>query len=185
MKLNELKPAPGSRKRKKRVGRGPGGTDKTAGRGHKGQASRSGSSLKPTGSYKSEGGQTPMLRRLPKRGFRNPNHQEFHLVNLSDLENVHVGGNVDLETIVEKGFVRKVKLPVKLLGRGEVKVAVHVTVHAASAAAVEKVQAAGGTVTVLGYKKIPKLKIPYDAANPPVRKGQKNRPVRGSSTEVA
>ena len=151
MKLNELKPAPGSRHRKKRVGRGPGGTDKTSGRGHKGQASRSGSSLAPTGSYKSEGGQTPMIRRLPKRGFRNPDHQEFHLVNLSDLENF--AGPVNAESLVEKRLIKKVKLPIKLLARGEAKGALDITVHAASAAAIEKVKAAGGNVTVLGYKK--------------------------------
>ena len=151
MKLNELKPAPGSRHRKKRVGRGPGGTDKTAGRGHKGQASRSGSSLAPTGSYKSEGGQTPMIRRLPKRGFRNANHQEFHLVNLSDLEGF--SGPVTAESLVERRLIKKVKLPIKLLARGEATSKLEITVHAASAAAIEKVQAAGGSVTVLGYKK--------------------------------
>ncbi len=152
MKLNELKPAPGARKAKKRVGRGPGGTDKTSGRGHKGQRSRSGSSLAVTGSYKSEGGQTPLIRRLPKRGF---NHvgQEFHLVNVSDLEKFVVGEAVTAESLVAKRLIKKVKHPIKLLARGDVKVAVNVTVHAASEAAIEKVKAAGGSVTVLGYKR--------------------------------
>lgn len=152
MKLNELKPAPGARKAKKRVGRGPGGTDKTSGRGHKGQRSRSGSSLAATGSYKSEGGQTPLIRRLPKRGF---NHvgQEFHLVNVSDLEKFDAGSAVTSESLVAKRLIKKVKHPIKLLARGEVKVALNVTVHAASEAAIEKVKAAGGSVTVLGYKR--------------------------------
>ena len=153
MKLNELRPNAGARKRKKRVGRGPGGTDKTSGRGHKGQRSRSGSSLAVTGSYKSEGGQTPMIRRLPKRGFRNADKQEFHLVNLADLERFDAGETVTAESLVAKRLIKKVKHPIKLLARGDVKVAVNVTVHAASEAAVEKVKAAGGSVTVLGYKK--------------------------------
>ena len=153
MKLNELKPAPGSRKRKKRVGRGPGGTDKPSGRGHKGQASRSGSSLAASGSYKSEGGQTPMIRRLPKRGFNNPFKQEFHLVNLSDLEQFGTDA-INSESLVAKRVIKKVHHPIKLLARGEVKSAVNITVHAASEAAVAAVKAAGGTITVLGYKRV-------------------------------
>jgi large subunit ribosomal protein L15 len=149
VKLNEISPAPGSRKRKKRVGRGPGGTDKTSGRGHKGQQSRSGSSSAPGGSYKSEGGQTPLIRRLPKRGF---NHvgQEFHLVNISDLARFEAGASVDAEALVRSGLIKKVRYPIKLLGRGDVAGAYNVTVDAASASAVEKIQAAGGTVTVTG-----------------------------------
>jgi large subunit ribosomal protein L15 len=148
MKLNDLKPNPGARKHKKRVGRGPGGTDKTAGRGHKGQASRSGSSLASSGSYKSEGGQTPMIRRLPKRGFNNPMKTQFHLVNLSDLANFASGAAVNAETLVEKRLIKKVKYPIKLLARGAVSVALNITVDAASEAAVEAVKAAGGNVTI-------------------------------------
>jgi large subunit ribosomal protein L15 len=148
MKLNELKPNPGARKRKKRVGRGPGGTDKTAGRGHKGQQSRSGSSLASSGSYKAEGGQTPMIRRLPKRGFNNPNKQQFHVVNLSDLEAFAAGATVNAASLVEKRLIKKAKFPIKLLARGEVKVALTVAVDAASAAAIEKIQGAGGSITV-------------------------------------
>jgi large subunit ribosomal protein L15 len=149
VKLNELRPAAGAHKRKKRVGRGPGGTDKTSGRGHKGQSSRSGSSNAVSGSYKSEGGQTPMIRRLPKRGF---NHvgEEFHLVNLSDLaERFKSGATVNAETLVASGLLRKVRYPIKLLGRGELGIALTVTVDAASAAAADKVRAAGGSITVL------------------------------------
>jgi large subunit ribosomal protein L15 len=153
MKLNELKPNPGARKAKKRVGRGPGGTDKTAGRGHKGQASRSGSSLASSGAYKSEGGQTPMIRRLPKRGFNNPMKQEFHLVNLSDLGKFAAGSTVGADELQTARLIKRVKHPIKLLARGEVSVALNITVHAASAAAIAAVQAAGGSVTVLGLKR--------------------------------
>jgi large subunit ribosomal protein L15 len=154
MKLNDLKPNPGARKQKKRVGRGPGGTDKTAGRGHKGQASRSGSSLASSGAYKSEGGQTPMIRRLPKRGFNNPMKTQFHLVNLSDLGQFEAGSSVDASSFETARLIKKVKFPVKLLARGEVKVALNITVHAASEAAIAAVQAAGGSVTVLGMTRL-------------------------------
>ncbi len=150
MKLNELKPAPGSRKRKKRVGRGPGGTDKTAGRGHKGQASRSGSSLGATGSYKAAGGQVPMIRRLPKRGF---NHvgQKFHEINLAQLEERYQNGEtVDAASLTETRLIKKVRYPIKLLGQGELKKSLKVSVHAASASAQEKVKGAGGTLALLG-----------------------------------
>lgn len=149
MKLNEISPNAGSRKRKKRVGRGPGGTDKTAGRGHKGQQSRSGSSNPASGSYKSEGGQTPLIRRLPKRGF---NHvgQEFHLVNLADLVRLEVGSTVDAEALVRAGLIKKVRFPIKLLGRGDVTGAYTVSVDAASQSAIEKIKAAGGSVNVPG-----------------------------------
>jgi large subunit ribosomal protein L15 len=148
MKLNELKPNPGARHRKKRVGRGPGGTDKTAGRGHKGQQSRSGSSLASSGSYKAEGGQVPMIRRLPKRGFNNPNKQQFHILNLSDLAGFAAGSVVNAESLVEKRLIKKVQHPIKLLARGEVSVALTVNVDNASAAAIEKVKSAGGSITV-------------------------------------
>ncbi len=148
MKLNELKPNPGARHRKKRVGRGPGGTDKTAGRGHKGQQSRSGSSLPSSGSYKAEGGQTPMIRRLPKRGFNNPNKQQFHIVNLSDLNVFSAGSVVNAASLVEKRLIKKVHYPIKLLARGEVSVSLTVNVDNASQAAIEKVKSAGGSITV-------------------------------------
>ncbi|MFN3267334.1 MAG: 50S ribosomal protein L15 [Deinococcales bacterium] len=148
MKLNELKPNPGARHRKKRVGRGPGGTDKTAGRGHKGQQSRSGSSLASSGSYKAEGGQVPMIRRLPKRGFNNPNKQQFHIINLSDLDGFAAGSVVNAESLMARRLIKKVQHPIKLLARGEVAVALTISVDNASAAAIEKVKSAGGSVTV-------------------------------------
>lgn len=152
MKLNELAPAFGAKKAKKRVGRGPGGTDKTSGRGHKGQQSRSGSSNPAGGSYKSEGGQTPLIRKLPKRGF---NHvgQEFHIINLDDLlARFEAGATVNDETLVQSGLLRKVRYPVKLLGRGNAPERLTVTLHSASQAAIEKVKAAGGTITVAGVE---------------------------------
>lgn len=149
MKLNDLAPHPGATKTKKRVGRGPGGTDKTSGRGHKGYGSRSGSSSANNGSYKSAGGQVPMIRRLPKRGF---NHvgQEFHLVNLDDLAVFEGGEAVDGQALVTRRIIKKERYPIKLLGRGDVLVALNVSVDAASASAVAKIQAAGGTITLLG-----------------------------------
>jgi large subunit ribosomal protein L15 len=148
MKLNELKPNPGARHRKKRVGRGPGGTDKTAGRGHKGQQSRSGSSLPSSGSYKAEGGQTPMIRRLPKRGFNNPNKQQFHIVNLSDLSIFGANEVVNGETLVAKRLIKKIHHPIKLLAFGELSTALTIVVDNASATAIEKVKSAGGSITV-------------------------------------
>jgi large subunit ribosomal protein L15 len=148
MKLNDLAPNPGARHRKKRVGRGPGGTDKTAGRGHKGQQSRSGSSLAVTMSYKSAGGQVPLLRRLPKRGFRNANHEQFHLVNTSDLARFAADSVVNAEALVAVGLIKKLRHRIKLLGRGEVTGSYSVVVDVASSAAIAKVEAAGGSVTV-------------------------------------
>ncbi len=142
MKLNELAPALGSRKRKKRIGRGPGGTDKTSGRGHKGQQSRSGSSLASSGSYKSQGGQTPFVRRLPKRGFHHAG-QEFHIVNVSDLAGFASG-----EVVTGDRLIKKLRYPVKLLGRGEIQIPLQLVVEAASKAAVAKIEQAGGSVLI-------------------------------------
>jgi large subunit ribosomal protein L15 len=104
MELHDLHPAPGAKKSRKRIGRGPGsGTGKTAGKGHKGQKSRSGYSRR----YGFEGGQMPLVRRIPKRGFCNIFRVEFQVVNLKDLERVFVDGDtVSVETLVEKGLVR-------------------------------------------------------------------------------
>ncbi|WP_424950556.1 50S ribosomal protein L15 [Deinococcus sp.] len=141
MKLHDLKPAPGSTKNRKRVGRGPGGTDKTAGRGHKGQLSRSGAGK---GQFFGGGGST-LISRLPKRGF---NHvgTSYEIVNLSDLERFEAGAVVDRAGFENAGLVRRRERGVKLLARGEVKVAVTLHVDAASEAAVRAVEAAGGSV---------------------------------------
>lgn len=141
MKLNELRAAPGSRKNRKRVGRGPGGTDKTAGRGHKGQKARSGAGK---GQF-FEGGRSTLISRLPKRGF---NHVGvvFEVVNLSQLEAFAAGTVVDRAAFEAAGLVRRKNRPLKLLARGEVKAALTLHVDAASESAVQAIEAAGGTV---------------------------------------
>ncbi|ACO46864.1 50S ribosomal protein L15 [Deinococcus deserti] len=140
MKLHELKPAEGSRKNRKRVGRGPGGTDKTAGRGHKGQKSRSGAGK---GSF-FEGGRSSLISRLPKRGFNNVG-TTYEVIQLGQLD-VLEGDTFNREALELAGLVRRKNRPVKLLATGEVTRAVTVHVDAASAAAVKAVEAAGGKV---------------------------------------
>ena len=142
MKLHELKPAEGSRKNRKRVGRGPGGTDKTAGRGHKGQKSRSGAGK---GSF-FEGGRSTLISRLPKRGFNNvgTTYEVVKLGQLSALE----GDTIDRNSLQLAGLVRRKDRPVKLLASGELTRAVTVHVDAASEAAVMAVEAAGGKVVL-------------------------------------
>lgn len=140
MKLHELKPAQGSRKNRKRVGRGPGGTDKTAGRGHKGQKSRSGAGK---GSF-FEGGRSSLISRLPKRGFNNVG-TTYEVIKLGQLDALE-GTTFDRMALELAGLVRRKNRPVKLLATGEVTRAVTVHVDAASAAAVKAVEAAGGQV---------------------------------------
>ncbi len=143
MKVHELKPAPGSTREKRRVGRGIGGKGgKTAGRGSKGQGARG--SVKPG----FEGGQMPLSRRVPKlKGFRNPFRVEYGVVNLDTLEDFE-GDEVTPETLRAKGLVHKHGL-VKVLGRGELTRAVRVKAHAFSSSAERAITAAGGTVEVL------------------------------------
>lgn len=143
MKLNDLKPTPGSRKNRKRVGRGPGGTDKTAGRGHKGQKSRSGAGK---GQF-FEGGRSTLISRLPKRGF---NHvgTVYEIVNLNQIvDRFEAGATIDRAALEAAGLVRRKDRPVKLLARGEISAAFTLHVDAASEKAVQAVQAAGGSVT--------------------------------------
>lgn len=141
MRLHDLAPAKGSKKAKKRVGRGPGsGLGKTAGRGHKGQRSRSGFSRRAG----FEGGQMPLVRRVPKRGFTNIFRTEYAVVNLDDLADLSVGGEITPETLAEVGLVRRGKL-LKVLGDGEVSGALTVKAHAFSKSARSKIEAAGGT----------------------------------------
>jgi large subunit ribosomal protein L15 len=144
MKLHELKPAPGATHSKKRVGRGPGsGTGKTAGRGHKGQRSRSGYSQR----LGFEGGQMPLVRRVPKRGFTNIFRTEYAVVNVARLGDLD--GEVTPEALIEKGFVRG-GMPVKVLGEGEIQKALVVKAHRFSKSAREKIEAAGGRCEELG-----------------------------------
>ncbi len=143
MKLHDLSPAPGSKKARKRVGRGPGsGTGKTAGRGHKGQRSRSGFSQR----FGFEGGQMPLVRRVPKRGFTNIFRIEYSCVNLDRL--VDFEGEVTPEALVDRGLVRA-KRPIKILGDGEVGQALKVSAHKFSKSARAKIEAAGGSCEVL------------------------------------
>ena len=142
IKLHHLRPAPGSNKAKTRVGRGEGSKGKTSGRGTKGTKARY--QVRPG----FEGGQMPLHMRLPKlRGFRNPNRVEFQPVNVGRIAELFPeGGKVTVEELVAKGAVRK-GAPVKVLGTGEISVAVSVTVDAVSATAKDKIEAAGGSVT--------------------------------------
>lgn len=141
--LHDLSPVPGSHRNRKRVGRGPGsGTGKTSGRGEKGQKARSGGSI-PAGF---EGGQMPLHRRIPKRGFFNRNRVEYQIVNVGDMGGL--SGEVTPETLRAVGLVGSSRKPVKILGTGEIDIALQVTAHAFSGSARKKIEAAGGTVTV-------------------------------------
>jgi len=148
MDLSNLKPAAGAKQKRKRVGRGPGsGNGKTAGRGHKGAQSRSGYSFKRG----FEGGQMPLHRRVPKRGFNNSEFRtEYAVVNLDQLEAVfEAGAEVTLESLRQAGLVRSQRLKVKVLGRGEVTKALTVHAHKFSGQAAEKLAAAGGRAEAL------------------------------------
>ncbi|MCM1564838.1 50S ribosomal protein L15 [Dehalobacter sp. TBBPA1] len=146
MKLHELKPAEGSTKSRKRVGRGNGsGLGNTAGRGNKGQKARSGGGVRPG----FEGGQMPITRRLPKRGFTNNFRKEYEVINVSDLEERFENGEeVTIEALFETGLINKVKDGVKVLGDGELTKSLTVKVHKVSKTAAEKITAAGGKVEV-------------------------------------
>ena len=147
MKLHELSPNPGSRQRRKRVGRGDSsGLGKTAGRGEKGQKSRTGSKIRPF----FEGGQIPLFRRLPKRGFNQPDHIEYALVNLNILEdNFAAGDVVDAESLRAKKLLGKAEKMIKILANGELTKALTVKAEKFSAAAKAKIEAAGGKVEVV------------------------------------
>ncbi|GFN33437.1 50S ribosomal protein L15 [Paenibacillus xylaniclasticus] len=146
MKLHELQPAEGSRKERKRVGRGIGsGNGKTAARGHKGQNARSGGGVRPG----FEGGQNPLYRRLPKRGFNNPFRKEYAVVNIEELNSFAAGTEVTPEVLLEKGIVKNPQSGIKVLGNGEIKVQLTVKANKFSQSAVEKIQAAGGKTEVI------------------------------------
>jgi large subunit ribosomal protein L15 len=145
MKLNKLSPAEGSRTSRKRLGRGPGsGLGKTSGRGHKGQGSRSGGSIRP--GY--EGGQMPIHRRLPKRGFTNIFKKIVAVVNISDLQPFESGAMVDEAAFRAAGIVKGKFDQIKLLAKGDIDYPITVKVDAASQKAIEKIAAAGGKVEV-------------------------------------
>ncbi|KOO40886.1 50S ribosomal protein L15 [Priestia koreensis] len=146
MKLHELQPAEGSRKTRNRVGRGIGsGNGKTAGKGHKGQNARSGGGVR----LGFEGGQTPLFRRLPKRGFTNINRKEFAIVNLDALNRFEDGTEVTPELLVETGLVSNVKSGVKILGQGSLNKKLTIKAAKFSSTAKEAIEAAGGTTEVI------------------------------------
>jgi large subunit ribosomal protein L15 len=150
MKLNELRDNDGAAKKQKRVARGPGsGKGKTAGRGIKGQKSRSGVAL---GGY--EGGQMPLYRRLPKRGFNKPNRMDYSVVNLGLIEKFIAAGKLNAaeeiteDALVAAGLTSNKRDGIRVLNKGEIKTAVRLNVTGASAAAIDAVKAAGGVLTV-------------------------------------
>ncbi|RKL65343.1 50S ribosomal protein L15 [Salipaludibacillus neizhouensis] len=146
MQLHELKPSVGSRKERKRKGRGIGtGNGKTAGKGHKGQNARSGGGVRPG----FEGGQMPIFRRLPKRGFNNPNRTEYAIVNLDTLNRFEDGTEVTPALLVESGVVKNEKSGIKVLGKGTLESKLTVKAHKFSGSAKEAIEAAGGTTEVV------------------------------------
>ena len=146
MKLHELSPAVGSTKEAKRIGRGHGsGNGKTAGKGHKGQKARSGSGMRAG----FEGGQMPLQRRVPKRGFNNIFATNFAIVNVSDLEVFEAGAVIDTQALKDKGLVKKTYDGVKVLGNGNLSKAVTVKASAFSESAKSKIEAAGGKAEVI------------------------------------
>ena len=146
LSINTLKPAKGANRPKKRVGRGIGsGHGKTATRGYNGQMSRAGASIRPG----FEGGQMPLHRRLPKRGFNNIFRKEYLAVNLDKLAVFEADAKVDPEVLKERGFVKNLRNEIKILGGGELKHAIHVRAHKFSRSAREKIEKAGGSVEVI------------------------------------
>ena len=146
MKLNELSPADGSRSSRKRKGRGVGsGLGKTAGRGSKGHRSRSGGGVRPG----FEGGQMPIHRRLPKRGFANIFKKKIVILNIADLKRFESGAIVDEETLLSAGMAKGRYDAIKLLGQGDIDFPITVKVNAASKSAIDKIEAAGGKVEVI------------------------------------
>lgn len=147
MKLNQLKPRPGAVKKNKRVGRGPGsGHGKTSCRGGKGQTARTGSSIPPY----FEGGQMPLVRRIPKRGFKNaPFKKEYAIVNLEQLKEFAPQTEITPEFLVEKKIVKDLKDGLKILAEGEIKVPLIIKAHKFSKTAIEKIEKAGGKAEVI------------------------------------
>jgi large subunit ribosomal protein L15 len=146
MRLDDLRPAPGSNKKRKRVGRGDGsGHGKTSCRGHKGQGARSGGNVQPG----FEGGQMPLQRRLPKRGFHNPFRVQMSVVNLSQLEALADASEIGPENLAAQGLIAGKNRRVKILGEGSLSRALTVKAHGFSASAKEKIEAAGGKAELI------------------------------------
>lgn len=146
--LDKLKPCEGSRKKRKRVGRGAGsGHGGTSCKGHKGQNARSGGGKGPG----FEGGQMPLQRRLPKRGFRNIFKKSFSIINLKDLNRFEQGVEIDLQTLIQKGIIKANAKLVKVLSDGDLEKALTIKAHGFSKQAVKKIEAMGGKAEVVGY----------------------------------
>lgn len=147
MKIQDLKPAKGSTKNPKRVGRGIGsGHGKTSTRGHKGQKARSGGSKGPM----FEGGQTTLQRRLPKRGFKNyPFKKEYAIINLKDIEKLNLGSEITPEVLLQNRIIKNIKDGLKVLGEGTLTKPLTIKAHAFSTSAMEKIKSVGGNVEVL------------------------------------
>ena len=150
MRLNEISDNQGATKDRKRVGRGAGsGTGKTSGRGHKGQKSRAGATINGF-----EGGQMPIYRRLPKRGFKNPFRKQYRIVNVDDIQRaidagkIQAGAELDAKSLQDSGVVGKGKSGIRVLGRGKINAAVKLNVAGASKTAITAIEKAGGKVTV-------------------------------------
>ena len=149
MKLNEIGPAQGARKKRKRIACGPGsGHGKTATKGHKGQNCRSGGGVPPW----FEGGQMPLQRRVPKRGFTNIFKKHYQVVNLDGLNRFEKGAKVNRGSMIEIGLVKKATMPVKILGNGKLEVSLEIEVDAASRSAVKAIRDAGGTISLISGK---------------------------------
>ena len=147
MNLHDLAPAKGAKKRRKRIGRGPGsGHGKTATKGHKGLLARSGGGKRPG----FEGGQMPLFRRLPKFGFTNPTRTEYAIVNIKSFETWTGAEVITPDLMVDAGLVKRKKLPIKILGNGELKKSLVIQAHKFSKSAEAKIQSAGGRVEVIG-----------------------------------
>ena len=145
MKLDSLNPAKGSVKKKKRIGRGHGsGFGKTSGRGHKGSGQRSGNKKRPW----FEGGQMPLARRLPRRGFNNIFKERFQIVNICDIVNIKKVSIVDPVILNKNGLIRSALKPVKILGKGNIDVKISITASSFSETAKNKIENAGGTVII-------------------------------------
>ena len=146
LSINTLKPAPGANRKNKRVGRGMGsGHGKTATRGYNGQHSRAGASMRPG----FEGGQMPLYRRLPKRGFNNIFRKEYVVVNLEKLDAFEAGAKIDPVLLRDKGIIKNLKEDIKILGSGAITKAIHVRAHKFSKSALDKIQKAGGSTEVI------------------------------------
>ena len=149
MRVHDLSPANGSRKKRKRVGRGPGsGHGKTSCRGHKGQKSRSGGGV----SRGFEGGQMPLQRRLPKRGFTNIFKKEYSVINIKDLQRFAPDSTLDREAFIQAGLIKKNKNRIKILATGEITIPLHLKVDKASEIAKQKIESAGGKIELIQDK---------------------------------